>query len=164
MMFFYIAPELERTLLSEHPASILEISMSGKSGCRYGRLAVDCQKRVSGGKTVSYTDRIDMEELLGNEGGTAPYRRIQPMSILDSPEKTSHYDMIIMADLFETFDQDTVHELVKMLYPQISNSLIIIVPKAMMPENPFADEGFNTKTLTLSCLPEDVCILHISNK
>ena len=123
-MFAETVMVLEPHILKTKPAKILEISMSEQCGCRYGRLAADCLRRIWDDRTENYIDRVDVSEAL--MAGTKPYRTVFPLEILDHPESLERYDIIIITDLLEELDPRTAKALVTKLCQSVTNKLILL--------------------------------------
>jgi len=163
MLFYNISMVLEPIFLVEKPKKLLEISMYGSSGCRYGRLVKDIQTRVWGMEAEAFIDRIDVEEKLGSDGQTEPYRRILPLEALDHPQGLDDYDIILIADLLEHLDASTAKALVLELCTKARNQIFIITPDIDLEETIFQSEGIKYfKTNTVEAEPENVRIYSVS--
>ena len=163
MIFYNISMVLEPLLLVEKPKKILEISMYTSSGCRYGRLAKDCQKRAWGMEIETFTDRIDVEEKLGSDGHTEPYRRVLSLEALDRPQELEDYDMILVADLLEHLDVDTAKALVLELCSKAKNQVLVIAPDIDLEETIFQSKKIKYfKTEKVEAEPESVRIYSVS--
>jgi len=163
MLFFNISMVLEPVFLVEKPKKLLEISMYGSSGCRYGRLVKDVQARVWGTDVEAFTDRIDIDEKLGADGQTEPYRRILPLEALDHPQDLDDYDIILIADLLEYLDANTAKALLLELCTKARNQVYVIAPDIDLDKTIFQSEGIKYfKTSTVEAEPENVRIYSVS--
>ena len=162
--FFYIAMRLERFLLTGRIRKILEISMYNNSGCCYGRLALDCQKRVYGGEdTDVFVDRIDISEIL--KENTDTYSDILPLEALDHPELLDEYNVIIIADLLENLDEETAKSLISKLSERLSekNGFIIIIALAdVVTDAVFDSKGIVFNRQNIEAMPENLNIIKVT--
>ena len=121
--YYQISPVVEKIVMQENPATILEIS---GYNCCYGKLFQDCHKRMTHEKTK--IDRI----LLTDDDidiSSHVYSRMYPSGKLDDINSLSKYEFIFVAHLLENMNPDEAISLIKKLQHRVLKQILVITPE-----------------------------------
>ncbi len=106
-------------------------------------------------------DRIDMDGLSTDMN---PYRQVFSMTALDDGGWLKSYDVILIADLLETYDKDAAREFMLKLYPKASGTIIVATPTDIVSEDIFKDDGVDVAYAVEYGIPKDICLVRILHK
>lgn len=139
--FYLTASMVEKIVMLEKPASILEISGYGRS---YGQLFVDCMRRIrlEGYKTEDgdalmealakikkaryRVDRIYLQE---EPGRYEFYHKIYPKKTLQDLNSLSNYDFIFVSHLFDDISSGEMRAIIEVLQQKVTKQLLIMIPE-----------------------------------